>query len=114
MSSVKMRIAIERAIVRKVIEAALAEGYEVGIDIGDGEEYRGADRAKIEEWAFAGDEARLYLYRPRERKADGWIYAVYGNDGYDVISDYTTNLEKMLKPASELAERCERGDIEIK
>jgi len=37
----------------------------------------------------------------------GWVYFVYGNDGWDVVSDYTTNLEAVLKGSGELAERLE-------
>ncbi len=26
----------------------------------------------------------------------GWVYLVYGNDGYDVVNDYTTNLDELF------------------
>lgn len=34
----------------------------------------------------------------------GWVRFVYGNDGHDVISDYTTNLESVLEPINAYAE----------
>lgn len=33
----------------------------------------------------------------------GWISLVFGNGGYDLISDYSTNLESFLKPVNEMA-----------
>jgi hypothetical protein len=30
-----------------------------------------------------------------------WVRFVYGNDGYDVISDYTTSLEAVLAPIND-------------
>lgn len=33
---------------------------------------------------------RLYVFKPGEKKPFAWVYFVYGNDGWDVISDYTT------------------------
>jgi hypothetical protein len=34
----------------------------------------------------------------------GWVRFVYGNDGYDVISDYTVNLESALAPVNAYAD----------
>lgn len=36
-------------------------------------------------------------------KSVGWIRLTFGNSGYDLISDYSTNLESFLKPVNELA-----------
>lgn len=36
--------------------------------------------------------------------AEGWIRFIYGNDGWDVISDYTTNLESILAPVNAYAD----------
>jgi hypothetical protein len=35
----------------------------------------------------------------------GWVLFIYGNDGWDVISDYTCNLEPIMGPANELSEQ---------
>lgn len=37
--------------------------------------------------------------------SEGWVYVVMGNDGWDVISDYTTNLEPLMSGANRLAEK---------
>jgi len=36
----------------------------------------------------------------------GWIQLIFGNDGYDLISDYSINptVEDLLKPVNELAD----------
>lgn len=108
MSMVKMRMMVEREIVTMIIDDALAAGYEIAVDNGgDGFEYRGTDKARITDHTFAADDARLYLFRPGEKKSVGWVYCVYGNDGWDVISDYTTNLEKLLEGAFTVSKKYE-------
>lgn len=97
------RQAIERQIVERLIDDALAEGYT--LDVYDGEETTVAesdDREAILAAMFSVDEERLY-YR-REGKRVGYVFLVYGNDGHDVISDSTTNLERVMAGAEALAE----------
>lgn len=65
---------------------------------------------------FTTDEDYLFVYDPKQPDEDdaedgradankiGWIWFIYGNDGHDVVSDYTTNLEKVLQGATALAE----------
>ncbi len=43
----------------------------------------------------------------------GWVRFIYGNDGWDVISDYTTNLEPVMKLVQPLIDRLENGNFEI-
>jgi hypothetical protein len=47
------------------------------------------------------DEDYLMVYEPGKKERLGWIHLVYGNDGYDVVSDYTTNLEALVDPITE-------------
>ena len=35
----------------------------------------------------------------------GWVYLVYGNDGWDVLADYTVNLGPSMQPANELSDQ---------
>lgn len=49
------------------------------------------------------DEVVIYVYQ--EGKRYGHVLLVFGNDGYDVIADYTTCLESVLRPAAECAEK---------
>lgn len=96
---------IERKIARKLIEDALAQGYE--IDVFDGEEYplrNGDSVAKIEAAMFSTDEDRLEFCRPGARCA-GWVHLIYGN-GADLISDcsYNEATRAIIAGAEALAE----------
>ena len=97
---------IERQIARKVIDDALAAGY--AIDVFDGEEdaiENSTDAEAIIAAMFSTDDDRLYFRK--ENEVIGWVWFIYGNSGWDVISDYTVNLEELLKGASALAESLE-------
>lgn len=105
--ALKKRIAMERTIVRRVIRDALNAGYALGV-------HNGGDSMEIENEKkfgrvvgemFATDVERLYFYK--EGKAIGWVLFVYGNDGWDVICDYTVNLEDVLAGASAVADKFE-------
>jgi hypothetical protein len=102
------RMRIERRIVKATIKEALAAGYEVTVC--DGEEFplqRSTDAAAILKAMFSTDEDGLWLYKPGAEKRDGLVYFVYGNDGWDVINDYTVTLEGMLKPVQVLCDQLE-------
>lgn len=93
---------IERDIVRAIIKQAFAEGFTLGVE--DGEDItlsNSADQTAVEEALCTTDEDLLIFYR--DGKSVGWVKLIYGNRE-DVISDYTTNLEDVLKPANKLAE----------
>jgi hypothetical protein len=97
---------IERQIARKVIADALAAGY--AIDVFDSEEYaieKSTDPEAIIKAMFSTDDDRLYFHK--DGKQAGWVLFIYGNSGWDVISDYTVNLEDLFKGASELSEQLE-------
>ena len=49
------------------------------------------------------DEDRIVVYTPAKGRV-GWLHLVYGNDGNDVIADYTTNLEPQLQAVNAYAE----------
>ena len=90
--SVKMRQKFEREICTAVLDALLAAGFEISVDNG-GEEFElenSADRDAILKAMFLADEDRLYAIKNKQHI--GWVYFVYGNDGWDVLSDYTVNL----------------------
>jgi hypothetical protein len=59
---------------------------------------------------FATDDEYLLAYKienaldPNDLRDDAWIRFVYGNDGYNVISDYSVNLEAVLKPVNDYAD----------
>jgi hypothetical protein len=97
---------IERQIAQKVIADALAAGY--ALDVFDSEEYaieKSTDADAILEAMFTTDDDRLFFHKDGKRV--GWVWFIYGENGWDVINDYTVNLEDVLKGASELSEQME-------
>ena len=92
---IKKRQETERSIARRFIQDAIRSGC--SIDVQDGEEVTlraSTDVEAILKAMFTTDEDRLYLCR--DGKYIGWVYFVYGNDGWDVINDYTVNLEGIM------------------
>jgi len=102
--SVTRRQKIENRIASRAVSALLAAGYWLAVCQGD-EDEQPATTLKREIMRDLGecDEDRLIVYNADLTRI-GWVHLVYGNAGWDVISDYTTNLEPQLIPASEYAE----------
>lgn len=94
--SVKMRQKVEREICTTVVDALLAAGFTISINNGDDadELSNATDKAKIVASMFLTDDE--YLMAIRNDKVFGWVRFIYGNDGPDVMSDYTTNLEPFI------------------
>jgi hypothetical protein len=96
--SVRCRQGIERVIIRRFVKTALRYGY--AISVFDGEETtvkRSLDASVIMKAIMTTDEDFLELFRLNESpKRQGWVRLIYGNSGYDVINDYTTNLEYLM------------------
>lgn len=106
--SVKMRQEVEKKILRSAAEAVIAAGF--SIIVNDGEKdatERLADVDAVMAAVCSTDEDYFVVCKRTKRVANsqfGWIRFIYGNDGWDVINDYTTNLEDILKPTIALAE----------
>jgi len=98
---------MERQIVRKVIDDALAAGY--SIDVFDGEEdaiTKSTDAEAIFKEMFACDEEWIYL-RKDGAEPFAWIYFIYGENGWDVINNHTVNIEDLLKGTFDLVDQLE-------
>lgn len=102
--SVQMRIEVEKKVIRAFVEAAIKDGCAITVKCCDEstEIKRSTDVDAIMAAIMAGDEDRLYVRK--DDKPFGWVYCVYGNDGYDVISDYTTNLEYLMGEANKVSD----------
>jgi len=93
--SVKMRQIVEKEIVTAVIAALLKAGYAITVYNGEDEEIKkSTDQISILAAMFTTDEDHLIVYK--QGKRSGFVTFIYGNDGYDVIHDYTTNLESVI------------------
>lgn len=108
---VEQRRAIERQIAEKVAQGLIDGGYAVSVD--DGEEIvleASTDVQAIVGAMFATDEDRLYAMKPDgsgKMARQGWVYFVYGNSGFDVVNDWTANLEAEMAGATAEADRLE-------
>lgn len=101
--SVRGRIAVERKICRKTIRLMKAAGYTMRVHSGDEwETLKGASEASLMRALFNLDEARLYVYGGLD---SGWVYFVFGNSGYDVVSDYTINLKTVMQDVNSYADK---------
>lgn len=106
--SVKMRQEVERKIAKALVKEAFAAGYIVSVDNGGDEESGKMSNLKsVLSAMFQTDEERLYMWNPTNGQRIGWVYFVYGNDGWDVISDYTVNLEPIMSGANKIADHYE-------
>lgn len=103
---------IEKHIAKATIKALLAQGWSLSVN--DGEETtvdRSVDAAEIFAAMFSTDEDYLLVHRDNSPQQFGWVRFIYGNDGPDVINDYTTNLDEVLAPVNAMAEKLSDGDI---
>lgn len=98
----KLEKELEQRIFEKAVDALLAAGYRLTVN--DGEEdvlQMSVDRKAIIEAAFSTDEDYLIVFLPNGTKR-GWVRFIWGNV-QDCLSDYTVNLEEVLKPVNEFA-----------
>lgn len=111
---------MEKKIVRQFVNDALAKGYRLAVSLERGYDVEemllgSTDVAKIMDEAFSGDEAHIFV-QPGDGElitgdgqvvSEGWVFIVLGNGGWDVISDYTVNLEPLLVRANKIADHYE-------
>jgi hypothetical protein len=92
--------AIDREITTKLIDALIAAGYVITCCIRDYEpEFkRSVDRAGILDLLFDLDMAELHVHRNGKRS---WIMLIFGEAGWDVVADYSVDLEELIEPVAE-------------
>jgi hypothetical protein len=97
------RIATEKRIVGKTIRALKKAGFLFRVDDGGDDMSPMLTRVnEVLDLCFGTDCVTVFVYVGL-REA-GWVNFVYGNGGWDVLSDYTTNLEDVLKPVNDFAD----------
>jgi hypothetical protein len=113
---VAIRQVIERTIVTAVVEDALAAGYALQEDE-DG--ITTQDKQDILELLFNLDDAYVHIISIENQDGDivtnsvGWVRFVFGNDGWDVISDYSLNIEPLIQRALDMGDKISTGDFRI-
>ena len=109
------RIALEKRIVTAVVQDAIVAGYDLQV-YGDGEDFtpRTTDAETIISTLTDLDDAFPKLRLPQTDDAHHvhWIRFVFGNDGWDVISDYTVSLDEttVLKRADAISDKAQDED----
>lgn len=88
---------IDREITTKLIDALLADGYTITCDLQDDEpEFgRSTDRAGILDYLGAVDCAELAVHKGAK---NGSVSLTFGEDGWDVVRDYSVSLEGIVDP----------------
>ena len=112
------RPAIERAIALAIVVEILAQGHLISVNNGGDENEldHSRDLDAIMDALFASDEDYLYIYEPErvgnlsEGNHDNWVRLVYGNEGWDVVCDYTVDAEKYMATANALSAQLQGGD----
>ena len=104
----------ERAIAERLVTDAIAQGYQVSVN--DGEAWvvkRSTDSKAIMAALFSTDEDYIRIRKDGEETSVGTFTLVYGNDGWDVIADWSYSVEtdalmqQIQRGASELAAAIE-------
>lgn len=90
------RLIAERRIGRELVKTILRRGYILRVH--DGEEYSPffTTQGNAFKWMFSTDEDVIHAYTktnatPGSIARVAWFHLVYGNSGYDVISDHAAN-----------------------
>lgn len=105
----------ERLIMRTMLAAAQAAGWELETLFDGGEDHEKLDDEAAIELANNLEQCHWNLMVPRERSHDGkakraWVLTIFGNgnDGLDVISDYTMNLDSFTDQVDQHTPRVRR------
>lgn len=99
--AIRQRQRIEQTIALVAAQALLEDGFLLGVH--DGEElvmHHSKSLEQVHSALFSTDEDYLYVYVKDDDKRDPrpqyWIRFVYGNSGWDVISDYSVKLDPYI------------------
>lgn len=96
MNALQKRQRIERKIIRSLINDGLDSGYTISVSNGEEPATEPMNSVgRIMKSMFATDEERLIFYMDGMRA--GWVCLVYGNDGDDVVADYSVSMEPLVE-----------------
>lgn len=106
---------IELKIATKVIADILAAGYSITIAYNDGDSdtiKQSTNATAILTELHQCDVEWLLVYPKNSNRHDylGWVEFVYGNDGHDLIANYTNSVDWLLDGAEALAQRIADGE----
>jgi len=94
---------IEAQIVNRLLDTIYDAHYQVSVDDGENETPPISARHRVRKDMDSTSRDMVYLWKrddKGEMQRQGWILLVYGN-GVDILTDYSTNLESLLKPVND-------------
>ena len=101
---VRHTIMIARKIVLSLIDELMGHGFALSVDDGEERHPWTTDRNRVIDAIMESDEDYLWARKP---EYTGGVFLVYGNDGWDVICDYSMGLEPFMVKTMKLAEKLE-------
>jgi hypothetical protein len=107
LTALKNRIKLEQRIVKLTVDTLLRAGFVLSVFDGEEETAITKDKKTLIDALMETDDDYIFVYQDGEKARFGWVRFVYGNDGWDVISDYTTNLDEVLSGVLAYAESQE-------
>lgn len=110
---IQTRIQVERLIVKSAMDSLIEQGYSVATYVDNDLSELSTPTRNIDEimdLLMESDEDTVIVSRRGSRI--GTLQFVYGNDGWDVLSDYSTTLEDALQRTGSLAERLQEADLD--
>jgi hypothetical protein len=111
--STARRIDGERRIASALVRAILDAEYDVGVNDGEETTVASTNNAKkaIDALFTTDEDYILVMSRVTPGTQIGWFWFIYGNDGYDVISDYAGNkvCDDLVKSIESVVKKVEKA-----
>jgi hypothetical protein len=84
----------------KLVDAFIAGGYTITCDLNDfdPEFKRSADRDGILAYMWDVEIVELHVHKGKTR---GWLRLIFDENGWDLVQDYTVDLEHIVEPICE-------------
>lgn len=101
-ASVRGRALLEILIVNELLRRLASAGFEnIAVDDG-GDKIKGTHQELVAA-VFSVDQSTVFAWRDKKLH---WVTLVMGNDGYDVICDYSTRLETLMEQLEGWIDEC--------
>ncbi|MDX3965533.1 MAG: hypothetical protein QHD01_02900 [Bradyrhizobium sp.] len=104
---------IDGEIATMLVDAFIAEGYTITCDLQEDEPefVRSTDRNGILDYMRQVEWVELNVHKGKSR---GWLRLIFDENGFDLVQDYTIDLEHIVEPICEpyrrAADRTDSGD----
>jgi hypothetical protein len=91
---------IDQEIATRLVDAFLADGYTITCDLQDLEHEfeRSTDRDGILDYMWQVEIVEMWVHKEEAR---GWLRLIFDESGWDLVQDYTVDLEHIIDPICE-------------